>query len=201
MQVNLSKPSWVTHSSEPINAVDVHPDGSLFATGGGDTKVKLWSMQPCLDAVAEADGSIPRLLATLTGHLGEVTCVRWSRDGRFLASSSDDNCVMVWRRSLAGERPAAAAFGDSAEPNVESWRSIQTLRGHSSDVVGVAWAPDSRRLASASLDNTVRVWDVMADAGKWERAGTPAARRRAAAPPRRRAPHERAPARTRMHGR
>ena len=35
----------------------------------------------------------------------------------------------------------------------------QTLQGHTSAVMKVAWHPDGDRLASASSDRSVRVWD------------------------------------------
>ena len=37
--------------------------------------------------------------------------------------------------------------------------TCQHLRGHLSDVIDIAWAPDDSMLASCSLDNLVIVWD------------------------------------------
>ena len=158
--MHLAKPEWVSHDAQPIFSVDVHPDGTRFATAGNDHRIKLWSLRPCVDEAAEKDDAAPRLLATLSGHLGAVNCARWSPDGRFLASGSDDQLIMLWRLAAPGERLGAVPFGSGAAPNVEKWRQVATLRGHTGDVVGVAWSPDSTRVASVSLDNSVRVWDA-----------------------------------------
>uniref|UniRef100_D6RE52 Histone cell cycle regulator n=2 Tax=Mus musculus TaxID=10090 RepID=D6RE52_MOUSE len=37
--MKLLKPTWVNHNGKPIFSVDIHPDGTKFATGGqGDCK-------------------------------------------------------------------------------------------------------------------------------------------------------------------
>ena len=43
--------------------------------------------------------------------------------------------------------------------NIESWRCVHTLRGHSGDVLDLAWSPNDALLATASVDNTVIVWN------------------------------------------
>jgi len=137
-----------------IYAVDVHPAGTRFATGGGDGRVRVWAAAPLLDARAEADAASPRLLATLAGAPGSVNALRFSPDGTRLAAGFDDGVAAVYE--LRAGPGAAAALGET--PPVENWRAVAHLRGHSNNVTDIAWSPDGERLATASLDNRVGIW-------------------------------------------
>lgn len=149
----LDKPLSVGHFGEKkqacvIYSVHAHPDGSRFATGGGDFRVRIWSMEPFRSPAAAAGaGAAPataptedvQLLANLPQHTGSVLCVRWSHGGRYLASASDDTYVLIWELLPAG-LAAAAPFGSTTEtPNVENWSRVCVLRGHEMDVLDCAW--------------------------------------------------------------
>lgn len=132
----------------------MQPGGLRFATCGNDCNVKIWSLPAALDARQE-NAANPKLLATLSDHTSPVDVVRFSPSGTQLASGSDDAVVCIYDL-----RPGAGAGVLGGESNVENWRTRHTLRGHATHVVDLCWSPDGSRLATASLDRTVAIWDT-----------------------------------------
>lgn len=115
-------------------------------------------MLPVLCEKAEQDKSIPKILCSMENHLGCVNSVRWSSSGTMLASGGDDKLIMIWKRVAGG----SGSFGSHGmTKNSENWRCCFTLRGHTGDVLDLAWSPQDRWLASCSVDNTVMIWDAM----------------------------------------
>ena len=119
---------------------------------------------------------------TLRGHKKSVYSVAFSRDGKTLASGSDDNTVKLWDaatgqelRTLGGHSsfvlsvafsPDGKTLASGSDDNtVKLWdaatgQELRTLGGHSSFVLSVAFSPDGKTLASGSFDKTVKLWDA-----------------------------------------
>lgn len=150
------KPNWIRHEGMQIFSIDIQPGGLRFATGGGDHKVRIWNMKS-VGKDSENDQSTQRLLATLRDHFGSVNCVRWAKHGRYVASGSDDQVILVHERKPGS---GTTEFGSGEPPDVENWKVAMTLRGHTADVVDLNWSPDDSILASGSLDNTVHIWNM-----------------------------------------
>ncbi|KAJ4354362.1 HIR complex subunit [Didymosphaeria variabile] len=157
--MHLVKPQWLTHPGDlkdfEVYSCHVSPDGSRLVTAAGDGYVRIWSTEAILNS-HDPNYTKPKQLAAVNHHSGTIHTVRFSPNGKYLASGADDKIVCVY--ALDPNAPAHVAFGSNEVPPVENWRVFRRLVGHDNDVQDLGWAQDSSILVSVGLDSKVVVW-------------------------------------------
>lgn len=158
---------WRRTLGANANAVAFSPDGALIAVASSDTAAYL------VDPVTAVS-------RPLRGHGDQVLSIAFSRDGRTLASGAQDGEVRTWTldgrstvvATVAGVAARAVAFSAEGELAVglADGRALlvgtdggqRFLGSAGATVRAVAWHPREPRLATASADGTVRLWDTTA---------------------------------------
>jgi WD40 repeat protein/cellulose biosynthesis protein BcsQ len=157
-----------------VRSVCFSTDGKFLASSSLDKTIKLWDVKTC------------ELIRTFTGHKDWVWIAVFNHDSSRLVSTSQDKELKVWDviggnciktiqmnsqvQSLAFSSNGALMAAGSDDNTVKLWdcnwdcydgefKYRETLEGHSGFVRSVAFNCNDD-LASASYDNTIRLWEV-----------------------------------------
>jgi len=167
---------WKGHRL-PVVAVAWSHDDALLASASKDGTARVWN------STTGAEQFV------LREHEGAVVMVRWEPHGKYLATASLDRSTKLWNLettrapttlpgtsfdledvvwapdgehlAVVGHTGGSAGFATS---EVRIWggqgESLSNLQGHTDVVRAWAWSPDGKRLATASLDHSARIWDA-----------------------------------------
>lgn len=163
--------------SRGISALAFTADGKWLIGGGADKTVRIWEV---------ATGE---LLKALRGHTGPIHQMAPSHDGKWLATASADRTMHLWDMasgkrvrvfhgnppvnavalSTDGKRLATAGGFGAGQARVghtaQVWdlttgRQVSIFKGHHDVVSSVVFSRDGKMLATASHDESARLWDA-----------------------------------------
>ncbi|XP_069718507.1 cell division cycle protein 20 homolog [Phaenicophaeus curvirostris] len=165
------------HVADYVSSVSWGNGGSCLAVGLSNGEVQLWDVErrkrvrtlsshmshvgclswnsyilssgACSGRIQHHDVRvIQHQVATLAGHMQEVCGLKWSPNGRFLASGGDDHRVNIWPSSEGGHGGFAP---------------VQSFRQHQGAVKAVAWCPWQPSVLATgggAGDKRIRLWNV-----------------------------------------
>jgi WD40 repeat protein len=137
-----NQPRGQRSHSVGVTSLAFSSDSRLLITGAWDGTAKVWDVAPGLNRA--------RLLSRIEGHQGPVRSVQFKpRDNKTVLTASSDGSSRLWRIDPEHRQaiPQTAAL-------------LEAFEGHRREVVTAVFSPAGDRMASASLDGSVRVWRI-----------------------------------------
>ncbi|KAM3346128.1 hypothetical protein ACQJBY_020583 [Aegilops geniculata] len=129
--LNKSNVTSTTKVSYTITSSAVSPDGTEAIVGAQDGKLRIYSISG--DTVTEE--------AVLEKHRGPITTIHYSPDVSMFCSADSNREAVAWDRATREVK-------------------LKNMLFHTARVNCLAWSPDSRFVATGSLDTCAIIYDV-----------------------------------------
>ncbi|XP_069925309.1 echinoderm microtubule-associated protein-like 4 isoform X7 [Oryctolagus cuniculus] len=126
------KLEWTRLVDEPGHCADFHPSGTVVAIG---THSGRWFV---------LDAETRDLVSIHTDGNEQLSVMRYSVDGTFLAVGSHDNFIYLYVVSENGRK----------------YSRYGKCTGHSSYITHLDWSPDNKNIMSNSGDYEILYWDI-----------------------------------------
>lgn len=129
-----------------MKEIEISHNGNFIAGISGENSIIIW------------DQNTKKQVSTLRGHAGSAGTLCFSKDDKYLVSGGGMN--------VSGRKPMEhynLLIWDVARAELKS-----VLSGHVDVVKKVKFTPDGKYIASASEDNSVRLWDVHTSKQVWK---------------------------------
>lgn len=151
-----------------INSLAFSPDGQMLASSSFDQTVRLWNVKTGIETrLLKKGGAVPNtVLFTPNGNSIIAAC------GGEMKVWETPTGKEIATRPLGAGRPFAAispdgrilATGDSQPVirlwDTQTWQEINSIKGHGNEIRALTFTPDGTGLASGSLDQTARIWNL-----------------------------------------
>ncbi|MFM9268156.1 caspase family protein [Tychonema sp. BBK16] len=139
-----NKPKHIGNNEYAVSSVRFNKGGNQIVSGDYKGIIKLW----------EIKGSNVTLIGQIKGHEDPILHVVFSPDSKLIASASEDRSIKIWSVNQALKNRGINS-GHLDKP-------LEVLQGHRGQVSHISFHPkNSKLLASASDDGTVRIWTLL----------------------------------------
>ena len=179
---NVNKQNELAGHEEEVKYVSFSPDGETLVTHSKDGLIKLWSLAGKQLSKEMKVGENPSkfrgvnfqsIEATTTlvdnflteedcetlenvSHCDEVSAVSFSPNGQMIATASKDGTVKLWDRNGQFLRTLVDDF--LTKGDCERFKKSFKQVSHCHEVLAVSFGPNSQMIATASKDQTVKLW-------------------------------------------
>jgi len=160
VEPELRKTSWSLHDipNTPIESGKKRW-GSFTANYTAKSKTK---------GKKQRDFEFVRMEQMIKLDMGAIWAMKFSKDGKYLATGGEDAIVRVWNifgateNSVNGnlqlEKEKSSSESNSSKGYILDPNPLREFTGHKMDVIDLDWSPVKNYILSSSYDKTVILW-------------------------------------------